>query len=319
MCTRFTEGKTGNLVTTQKPEFLEYEQEKDQRSSSRARRPANAEAVAAGLDYLANRHENGRWSDIRGPQFDLINSACILAFLSEVSPSTVGPGLRQNMNESLDWLVEAHTPNGGWKGSSGKEEAGPTAWSILALKRNGRKVPQSAIDLLWRCRGRDGGFVHHHPEGPDASALELTALAVQALGHIDSDAERFLCGRLQSEGAKPAEQFAASAAILDCEKSLVPFPLLNQACQVTAGIYPVRAHDQALLLRCLLRLRLTRAWELADGLRASQRIDGSWPGIAGDHGVATAAASSALAMFEAQPGLYFGSDLPRPRRLHGSS
>jgi Prenyltransferase and squalene oxidase repeat len=305
-------------VTTQKPEFLEYEEATDERALPRLRRRANADAVAAGLDYLAGRHENGRWSDIRRPEFDSLNSACVLAFLSEVAPSTLGSRLRENINESLNWLLEAHTADGGWKGSSGKDEAGPTAWSILALKRNGRKVPQSAIEWLWSCRGRDGGFVNR-PGDPDASALEVTAVTVQALGRIDGDAEKFLCARLQSEAAEPSERLAASAAILDCEKSVVPFPLLNQACQITAGVCPVTAQDRALLLRCLLRLRLTRAWALADGLRAAQRFDGSWVGTAEDHTVATAAASSALALFESQPGLYFGSDLPRPRRLHESS
>jgi Prenyltransferase and squalene oxidase repeat len=305
-------------VTKREPEFLECEQDSELRSWLGRRRPGNAEAVVAALDYLSSRHQNGRWSGPHAPESDLLNTARILVFLKDIPALLVGHRLREKVRESLDWLAETQTPAGGWQGCSGFDQAGATAWAVLALKKNSRTVPQSAIDWLWRCRGRDGGFAAR-PGSAEASALEATAVAVQALGVVDSDAERFLCGRLQGNAADGEEQLAACAAILDCDKSMLPFPLLNQACQVTAGVHPASARDRALLLRCLLRLRLTRAWVLADNLRATQLADGSWHGTDQNHALATAAATSALALIDAQPGLYFGSDLPRPRRLQESS
>jgi Prenyltransferase and squalene oxidase repeat len=305
-------------VTKQEPEFLECEQDSDLRSWLGRKRPGNAEAVVAGLDYLASRHQNGRWSILHAPELDDLNTARILVFLKDVPALLLGHRLRQKIRESLDWLMESQVTAGGWQGRSGDAEALATAWAILALKKNSRTVPQPAIDWLWRCRGRDGGFVTR-PESAEASSLEATAVAVQALGMVDADGERFLCARLQGNAPGTEEQLAACAALLDCDKSLLPFPLLNHACQITASVHPASARDKALLLRCLLRLRLTRAWVLADNLRAARLADGSWAGTDQDHALATATALSALALVDAQPGLYFGSDLPRPRRLQQSS
>ena len=82
------------------------------------------------------------------------------------------------------------------------------------------------------------------------------------------------------------------------------------------------------MLRCLLRMRQQRAWLVAAHLRVLQAEDGSWPGrerpkaygisqfeLDDRRVLATATAVSALALAEFQPGLYFGSDLPAPRRL----
>jgi hypothetical protein len=306
-------------VTTHSPEFIECEQAgtADQPSAPRLRRPANSDVLAAGFDYIASRLDNGKCSALQGSHSDSFNLACVLAFLGDVPLSFLGRRLRQRIEQSLDWLLQAQAPSGGWRGSSGEEEAGPTAWTILALKKNGRNVPWAALDRLWRCRARDGGFAKR--AGETHSTLVETAVAVQALGSIDVDAERFLYAHLQSGAADQAHHLEASAAILDCDKSAVPFPLLNLACQVTADVHAATARDRALLLRCLLRLRLTRAWILAEELRAMQLADGSWQGSGGNDVIATAAALAALALFEAQPGLYFGSDLPRPRRLHARS
>lgn len=85
------------------------------------------------------------------------------------------------------------------------------------------------------------------------------------------------------------------------------------------------AWEQALRLRCMMRLGIQSAWALAADLRRLQQPDGSWPGSAqpaavpvqgiaplvDDQGVlATVTSLSALAMGDLQPGLYFGSDLP---------
>jgi prenyltransferase beta subunit len=305
-------------VTKQEPEFVGCEESSDLHPSPGSRRRDKAEAISACLEYLFAQHRNRHWGSTPGSGSDPLNTACILARLKDVLAFHPSHRLRVKVNESLDWLIEAQTPGGGWEGCSGEDEAGSTAWAILALGKSGRAVPEVALEWLKGCRRQDGGFAAH-PGDSAAGALEMTALAAQALGHIDSDAERFLYAHLQSDAADPEEQLAACAAILDCDKNLVPLPLLNQACQITARIQAERASDQALLLRCLLRLRLTRAWALADGLRSRQRADGSWPGPYGSDAVATATVASALVLVDSQPGLYFGSDLPRPRRLRESS
>jgi hypothetical protein len=94
--------------------------------------------------------------------------------------------------------------------------------------------------------------------------------------------------------------------------------LLNQVRQLVAGFGNESALDRALLLRCMLHLRMQRAWSLAAGLRAMQMEDGSWWEHDGQKIIATVAAVSALVLGESQPGLYFGSDLPSPRRFHQS-
>jgi Prenyltransferase and squalene oxidase repeat len=297
---------------------VECEESSDLHPSPGSRRRDKVEAIAAAAEYLFVQCRNRHWSATPGSGSAPLNTACIVARLRDVLLFHSSHRLRVKVNESLDWLIEAQTPSGGWEGCAGEDEAGSTAWAILALAKSGRAAPEAALEWLRGCRRQDGGFAAR-PGDSAAGALGITAVALQALGHVDDDAERFLCARLQSDAADPAEQLAACAAILDCDKSLVPLPLLNQACQITARIQAERASDQALLLRCLLRLRLTRAWGLADSLRLKQRADGSWPGTDGSDAVSTATVASALVLVDSQPGLYFGSDLPRPRRLHESS
>ena len=308
--------KTGRIVAKQQPEFLDCERASDRVLAPDPQRRARADAITAGLDYLLDRHCRRRWSttDLSS---DSLSTACVVVRLRDVLPVHNSHRLRVKLNESLDWLTEVQNPWGSWPGRSGQDDARATAWAILAFERSGRSAPNSASDWLSGCRSGDGGFAAGR-ETP-VGCLKTTALAVHALGHIDRDAEGFLCAGLQSGAAHPAEQLSTCAAILDCDKSLVPLPLLNLACQVTARAQEEGVADLALLLRCLLRLRLTRAGMLADRLRAMQRADGSWPGAHGDSLVATASAVSTLVLVDSQPGLYFGSDLPKPRRWRGLS
>lgn len=315
------------MVTQKEPEFLEEERAADLQWSPRYRR-GNAEVVNAGLSYLLCRHQDRRWPERanRTSVLDALATAFVLSHLKDIPASLQSHKLQQKIHESLDWLLDTRTPGGGWPGASGDDEAGATAWAALALARNDRAIPEAALRFIRDCRRPDGGFATR-PEGDHASALDTTAVAAQALGHIDGDAERFLCASLQSDEAGHAEQLTACALILDWEKGLVPLTLLNQACQITAHTRAESASEQALLLRCLLRLRLTRAWTLAESLRGTQHADGSWLGPATCAGsvvsdeanaVSTAAAVSALVLVDSQPGLYFGSDSPRPRRLNES-
>jgi hypothetical protein len=226
------------------------------------------------------------------------------------------------MVQSLEWLEEARTQDGGW-GCAGADDAETTSWALIALRRNRRAAPTSALELLRRCRRRDGGFAARPISGP--SDPEATVLAIQALRWLDPAAENFLFSCLQSDGCRLPSPLGVCLPILEWQKGLAPLSLLNQACQLVARFAAETVLEQALLLHCLVRLRLNRAWTQAASLRAAQLDDGSWPGPSmaplncdGKNIIPTVTAVSALVLSESQPGLYFGSDSPRPRRLYQS-
>ncbi len=313
-------------MTDQQPKLGEQLQASVKVESDGPLRPAaslgqrtNPRAIAAGLKYLVSQRHDRHWGAC-GAEAQV--TACVLARLGELPPQFVSQSLRRTMEKALQWLVEARTPEAGW-GSAGKDDADSTAWAVIALRKNNRAVPEAALHLIRRCCRLDGGFAARPEGGPGDP--ETTALAIQALGVLDSAAENFLLSRLQSDGARLASPLGVCSAILDWEKGLAPLSLLNQACQLTARFAAESTLEQALLLHCLVRLRLNRAWTLAASLRVAQLEDGSWPGPsaaplhADDKNIIpTATAVSALVLGESQPGLYFGSDLPRPRRLHKS-
>jgi hypothetical protein len=287
----------------------------------------NAEAIAPGLLYLLQRRQNGRWGhlDLRGPA-DALVTACVLARLGELPSQFMNRYVRQAIVDSLDWLQEAQTPEGGW-GYPGESNAETTSWAVIALRKHGRPALDSAFDFIRRCRRPDGGYGRNPEAG--TSDPETTALAIQALGASEStnarDAAGLLSYWLGSERDRLASSLFVCSSILEWEKGFVPFALLNQACKLTASFQAESAFDQALLLRCLVRLRLNRAWSLAAGLRATQLADGSWPeppaarlNFDDKRIISTVTAVSALILGDFQPGLYFGSDLPRPRRLQES-
>ncbi len=236
----------------------------------------------------------------------------------------ISPSLQRAIAGSLEWLQQARSAKGGW-GFPVADDAESTAWAIIALRRHGRPVPDAAFEFIRRCRRADGGFAYC-PEAGN-SAPETTALAIQALGAGDTamarDAAGFISSWLASDVGMLASPHFICSGILDWEKGLAPLSLLKQAFQITDNLQTGSALEQALLLRCLIRLRLTRAWSLADHLRAAQLEDGSWPSTAHPNSddkkiLPTVTAVSALVLGDLQPGLYFGSDLPRPRRLHES-
>jgi hypothetical protein len=117
------------------------------------------------------------------------------------------------------------------------------------------------------------------------------------------------------------------------------WPLLQKVSQLMSYCARESPFEQAAYLRCAFRLQIQRAASVAAKLRSMQLPDGSWPastalgpampGVVVRHRrhplivddkktVTTAAAVSALAMHESQSGLYFGSELPRPRRWSGA-
>lgn len=293
-----------------------------------ASRRTNAEAIAAGMVYLLQQRRNRRWGHLTLPwgAADAPVTACVLARLGELPTQFVSPSLQRTIGDSLDWLQQARTPEGGW-GYPGGDDAESTAWAVIALRKHGRPAPDSALELIRRCRRPDGSFASD--PGADKGTPDTTALAIQALGANDGaharDAGSFVSCWLSSDWGRLAAPLSVCAGILEWEKGLASLALLNQACQLTAGFQPKNPLEQALLLRCLVRLRVKRAWSAAADLRATQLADGSWPGPSGARPnfddkriISTVTAVSALALGDFQPGLYFGSDLPRPRRLHES-
>jgi hypothetical protein len=128
--------------------------------------------------------------------------------------------------------------------------------------------------------------------------------------------------------SQATSRYIAFSEILDWELGLASPYLLDKVRKLTPDFGGDGVMNQALLLRCLLRLRNRWAWPLAAGLRAVQKEDGSWselqppqPSAAAaqatpvdDRILPTVTAVSALVLDEFQPGLYFGSDLPLPPR-----
>jgi hypothetical protein len=286
----------------------------------------------------------------------------LLARLGEVPPQYLNYTQRQQIEESMDWLMEARTPQNGWSygghrsdehGAGGLGTRGPdprsatapddadsTAWAVAALRQHGRPVPQGALQLIHRCRRSDGGYALHPEAGENnavsrSSAADVTAIAVRALSAIDAASSEFLAGHLRTDieagHGRVSSAFFVSSTLMDWEPCMAPWFVVNAVRQLVAQQETEGAWEQALLLRCRMRLQMQSAWPLAATLRRAQRPDGSWPGLArlatfqagpggqaGRHDeyfdedgvLATVTAVSALAIGDLQPGLYFGSDLP---------
>ena len=301
-----------------------------------ARRRTNSEAIRAGLSFILAQQQGSCWPDLGLPsgEADARVTSCVLARLADLPLHYVTPRLQQQLDQALDWLLETRTPDGGWSSGSGHDDAETTAWAVLALRGHRRRpAPSGALDFLRRCRRLDGGFAARPSDSPAASpylrsTAEITSLALRALGEADRSGQEFLALQLQLAHQRPASSLAVCFEILEGDRSLAAPFLLQQVAQFVDTAQAIGAMEQALLLRCLLRLRVQRAWAVAAQLRALQAENGSWPGrerpkafgaspfdVDDRRVLATATAVSALALAEFQPGLYFGSDLPAPRRL----
>lgn len=302
------------------------------------------ETISAGMEWITRAGCNGRWTDLtpqRGSA-DTWVTATVLTRLGEFPAEYISPALREQIQQSLDWLEQARTKGSGWAGLGISEpDAFTTSWAILALRAHGRLVPRSALDLVLACRQPNGGFSAYAQGSPmdgplNPSSPEITVTALRALSITDSAAEEFLLSRLRTSPqtivAGRASRLYVSAEILDWESGLAPWPLLNLVSQFTVQFDLEKPYEQALLLRTLLRLRNSRAWLAASALRDMQLSDGSWPAcgvpfpspqasttinpvaFCDTRVISSVTALSALAMSESQPGLYFGSDLPRRLR-----
>ena len=282
-------------------------------------------AIAVGLDYLLDHYSDWDCSSFSNTWV----GASVLIRLNELPQSNLHNLLRAKIEAAQENLHRLRTALGGR--SPDQDDADNIARTIIALRAGGRQLPEGLLQSLGRCRQTDGGFALF-AEDWSGSAPEVTVTAIQALRTMDRAAEDFLTGRMQSDEGQMTSWLSVCAGILDWEKGLAPLPLLNQACRLLVRIRPQSAFEHALLLRCLVRLRLQQAWLSAAELRGMQLENGSWPGPAPRRHssgsasqspdvknlIPTVTAVSALALGESQPGLYFGSDLPRPRRLYES-
>lgn len=291
---------------------------------------SNSGAIATGLQFLFAQRQQRGWELCSSAARESAAwvTAYVLARLGEIPSHYIGYALRRQIEDSLDWLMEIRTPKGGWGfGQAGTaDDADSTAWSIVALRQHGCAVPDESLDLLRRCRRGDGGTAIY-PEAETASSVDATAIAVRALASVDTSSSEFLASYLRTglhrTPCRLASRFFVASILMDWEPGAAPWFIVNAVRQLACEFSAEGAWEQALLLRCLMRLRMQTAWPLLAGLRRMQSPDGSWPGSAvlapmaattphsDRHGVlATVTAVSALAMGDLQPGLYFGSDLP---------
>jgi hypothetical protein len=303
-----------------------------------------AESTSAGLQWLSAAHEHDHWTEpgMLDNGFDVWATACVLARLGELPAACISHSLRQQIECSLNWLEHARVAGQGWSGnSSASPDAFTTSWAIIALRSHRRAVPRSSLDLLLRCRQANGGF-SPYPQGAPAdgpynvSSPEITVTALRALSMCDSAAEAFVSSHLRGDvslaGMARTARLYLCSEVLEWESGLGTRSFLSKISQSVAPLGVERAYEQALVLRSLLRLRNQRAWAVGAALRETQLADGSWPagpvhGLLGQSAqtpvslccadfrtITTVTAVSALVMSESQPGLYFGSDLPLPRR-----
>jgi len=297
-------------------------------------RSSNSDAIAAGLQFLFSRRKQRHWSFCNPTSMESASwvTAYALTRLGEIPSHYIGHSLRRQIEDSLDWLMEIRTPQGGWGfgGPGSTDDADSTAWSIVALRQHGRAVPDESIELVRSCRRSNGGFAIH-PEAPNSSS-DVTAIAARAMASIDTASSEFLASHLRTDlpraPCRLSSRFFVSSVLMDWEPGMAPWFIVNAVRQLTCQLSAEGTWEQSLLLRCLMHLRTQTAWTLLAGLRQTQLQDGSWPGSAAlapvsvegagqsrshfdEQGIlATVTAMSALAMGDLQPGLYFGSDLP---------
>ena len=304
-------------------------------------RGASADAIRSGLEFLFSCRQHQHWSlcaPFKGESAAWV-TAYVLVRLGEIPAECFSYSQRRQMSDSLDWLMESRTSEGGWSfGPIGSPaDADSTAWAVTAVRQHGRPVPHEALELIRRCRCSDGGFAVD-PETASTSSLlsasapDVTAIAVRALAYIDASSSEFLASNLRTDllgtPCRLGSRFFVSSTLLDWEPGMAPWFVVSAVRQLACEYPGEGAWEQALLLRCMMRLRMQASWALMANLRRMQQMDGSWPGSSllvslarvpanqsGPHfdeqGVlATATALSALAAGDLQPGLYFGSDLP---------
>jgi hypothetical protein len=293
-----------------------------------------AGVIRSGLDRLFALQASGAWGADSSP--DAVGStAYVLARLAELPGKLLSHSRVQEIQHSLDWLVRSEK---GIRLYSSEGDCFTTALVVIALRSYGRRIPDTALNFLVNCCVEDGSFAtapRQQDELDLVKAIAVTATACKALEQAGPQTEEFLIRHIQSAlrlspGNEAAGLYVCSE-ILDWPTGLASMSLLNKVSQLTCKMEAETAYGQALLLRSLLRLRISRSWPVAARLREMQAEDGNWsksepigrmpidPASAlisdANEPVVLATAISALAMADSQPGLYFGSDLPLPQRF----
>ena len=298
------------------------------------------DAISACLRWLLLSGWNG--CDSLAPRPNLWVTAYVLARLAEVSSAYLPADLKIRIEQALASLEHSQIPGSGWSPDGCKPpDAFTTSWAIIALRAHRRRIPRAAINLLLACRQSNGGFTAYPAsqsgDSDNPSCPEITVTALRALNMCDRDGGDFLTSRLRNELsctlAGKSLRFYICSEILDWEDGLAPWPLVSLVTQSAVQFDLESAHDQALLLRMLLRLRNQRARLAAAALQKMQMADGSWPGFAlpelsamsstacnllssRETGlIASVTALSALAMNELQPGLCYRADMRPTWRL----
>jgi hypothetical protein len=310
-------------VTDQQSELDRWTSQPSRDAADSRPSGASAEAIAAGLKFVFAQRREAAWSlgSSLSPESTAWVTAYVLARLGEIPSHHLCFTQRQKIEQSLDWLAQERTPQGGWSfaGHGSPDDADTTAWAVTALRQHGRPVQQGALQLIHRCRRPDGGYTTR-PEALEnitrSSAADVTAIAVRALCAIDAASSEFLAAHLQTNAeaghGRVRSALFVSSTLMDWEPCMAPWFVVNA-------------------VRQLVQQEAEGTWEQALLLRRLQRANGSWPGSAclaslcassnesavrpseyfdEDGVLATVTALSALAIGDQQPGLYFGSDLP---------
>ncbi len=251
-------------------------------------------ALRRGLDALADACVDGHWTDFELPvgKSHAWVTAYVLARLADVPDPRRTSEIRQCINAGLEWLIQHRTPDGGWGyNECAGDDADSTAWSLLALRRHGRAIPPSAVDLLVKCIGSDGCLATFAPGsvpggGWTLAAPDVTAVALQAL-EVPFATVLSRIGRWpRIRGLIPAywwiSPFYTTAALLD-PWPMDPLPLAGAPeLAAVSHIPPANAFDAALKLISLTALQRnyeeirTATRELMD----RQKDDGLWPASA---------------------------------------
>ena len=286
----------------------------------------HSQMISAGLQFLMFSRRGRGWASCCGNP-DAATTACVLALLSEVPADHFNHGTQRQIEDSCAWVSATQTNDGGWSATPGgtSGEADATAWVVIALRQHGRPVPDSALEFIRHCQRSADAFAQRPEETSSAGAKpvtpEVAAIVARALGSIapasSESLEHHLSKVLEQE---PASELLACSHILDWKAGMASPSLIAVVRQVAESSRAESALEQALLLRCLIRLRSQKSWSVAATLGRLQHPDGYWTANASSSSnagpgressvLATATALSALAAGKLQPGLYFGSDLP---------
>ncbi len=298
---------------------------------------SGAQSISAGWQFLERLLSSYSGRLLCGMPNGILVAAYVLARIGESSRNAPPSALCAHAHKLLDCISEFGRMDGGWAREESPDwsDCLTTCWAISALENFGWPVPEESYAFVRSCERWDGSFaasplLKQQRSAPEM-ALATTVSAVRILREISPRSEEYLLHGLSTAERTSVAGYVC-AEVLDWQSGLASWQLLNSVSRLTASVFSQDPCDLATLLRCLLRLRLQRSWPIAAELRALQASNGSWTGAAwlgatpeGEQtpghlsaAIVTATAVSSLQLADAQPGLYFGSDLPARRFNQGT-